>query len=318
MIIVPTTLVYSKLMEHARSKKTDHNNAAKARHSQPAQDRGTKVVRSIILGVLLIAALLFAGLGIRSCFVGSQTLEIEELVPYYPWEGFLESDDRFSFIFTDEETEATTNIAKTGIDVSDHQGWIDWEAVASDGIQFAFIRLGYRGMTEGEIYPDEYYEYNITAAKQAHIECGVYFFSQAITEEEAKEEAQFVLDMLNGTTLEYPVVFDFEKVAPDSNSRIHDLSSEEATAIALAFCKAIEKGGYKAMLYGNMYDIERYDMDKLSDYPVWYAEYGALPSYAKEFTIWQYSSTGSVKGIETVVDMNIDLTNANTPMDMPV
>jgi hypothetical protein len=134
--------------------------------------------------------------------------------PYFDPEGFSQENGRMAYT-RDGET-----WAKAGVDVSDHQGYIDWDAVAEDGIGFAMIRAGYRGATEAELYQDDYFEYNLQFARAAGLECGVYFFSQAISEEEAREEAQFVLALLNGAELAYPVVFDYEQNAAGIESRI--------------------------------------------------------------------------------------------------
>ena len=204
-------------------------------------------------------------------------------------------------------TEDGVTAAKTGIDVSKNQGYIDWDSVAADGIEFAFIRAGYRGTTEGDLFQDDYFEYNLQFARAAGVECGVYFFSQAVTEEEAREEAEFVLQLLAGAQLDYPVVFDYEQNAAGVEGRITGMGREESTVIAQAFCEAIETGGYDAMLYGNGYDLSNFDYDALDGYGLWYAEYGDYPSCRRPFAVWQYSNDGQVAGIETAVDMNLDI-----------
>ncbi|MDO4533625.1 MAG: GH25 family lysozyme [Coriobacteriia bacterium] len=221
--------------------------------------------------------------------------------PYCDPEGFSWENGRMSYA---EDGEI---VSKIGIDVSDHQDYIDWDAVAADGIEFAFIREGYRGSSEGDLFQDDYFEYNLQFARAAGIECGVYFFSQAISEEEAREEAEFVLQLLAGAELDYPVVFDYEQNAAGIDSRIEGMSREESTAIALAFCETIKAGGYEAMLYGNGYDLANYDLDELEDYGLWYAEYGDYPSCRRPFAVWQYSNDGRVAGIETAIDMNLDI-----------
>ena len=218
--------------------------------------------------------------------------------------GFTNEDGRFYY-------EADGVAAScTGVDVSENQGWIDWEAVSEDGIEFAMVRAGYRGTTEGGLFVDELYEYNLSAAHEAGIDCGVYFFSQAITEEEAREEAEYVLSLLDGVYLEYPVAFDYEQNAAGIESRIAGISPEEATRIAQAFCSVIEEGGYDAMVYGNAYDLDYFDMDALSEYSLWYAEYGTPPASRRPFMLWQYSNEGWVYGIDTAVDLNLDMSSA--------
>lgn len=222
--------------------------------------------------------------------------------PFYSWDGFSKIGQRYTY-------QSASGLAdKTGIDVSEAQGQIDWRAVRADGIRFAFVRVGYRGSTEGGIYLDDYFVHNLSEAQKAGVECGAYFFSQAVSVEEAKEEAAFVIDALAGTKLEYPVVFDYEMRASGINSRVGAVTREQATAIAQAFCSAVEEAGFDAMVYGNGHDLGHYDLDALSRWPRWYAEYGALPSFTESYAIWQYASDGSVAGVNTVVDLNLDMT----------
>ena len=225
--------------------------------------------------------------------------------PYCDPSGFEYDNGRFSY------TADGKTASKTGVDVSDHQGYIDWDAVSADGIEFALLRVGYRGSSEGGLFQDDYFEYNLQFAHAAGIECGVYFFSQAISEEEGREEAEFVLSLLRGVNLEYPVVFDYEQNAAGIESRTEGIGQEEATAIARAFCETIEDAGYRAMIYGNGYDLGVFDMNALEDYALWYAEYGGYPSSRRPIAIWQYRSDGHVAGIETVVDLNLDIGSAS-------
>ena len=253
---------------------------------------------SAIVRVLAVAVALCAALSLCACAPGSTS---SWRPPYLDWKNFTYENGRY--IYDGEEG----YFAKIGIDVSDNQGWIDWHAVANDNIEFALIRCGFRGTSEGGLYPDDYFEYNLASAKEAGLDCGVYFFSQAVTEEEAREEASYVIELLGGAELEYPVAFDFERQAEGIDSRVDTLTSEEATAIAQAFCEVIEGAGYRAMLYGNSYDLVWFNMDALSDYTIWYAEYGALPSCRSPYMFWQYSNDGRVSGIDAAVDMNLAL-----------
>ncbi len=221
--------------------------------------------------------------------------------PYYDTRFFSWNDGRCSY------ESGNRSSAKTGVDVSEYQGAIDWDAVAADGIDFAIVRIGYRGTTEGGLFTDPLFTQNVSKAQAAGIECGAYFFSQATTVEEALEEAAYVLDLLGGIGLEYPVVFDYEV---GGSSRAANLSQQDATEIARAFCDAIRTGGYEAMLYGNRYDLQRFDLDSLSDLELWFAEYGSYPTYESKFVIWQYDNEGVVEGISSGVDLNLDLTSA--------
>lgn len=192
-----------------------------------------------------------------------------------------------------------------GIDVSEHQGRIDWQAVADDGIDFAIIRVGRRGAAEGEVREDERFAENMDGARRAGLDVGTYFFSQAVNEEEAVEEADFVLSRLRGHELAYPVVYDHEPVE-GVDGRADDLSVEQMTANAKAFCDRIAQAGYAAMVYGNANDLARYSLKELSGYGIWFAEYGStIPSRLGRFSIWQYTNEGQVAGISGAVDLNI-------------
>lgn len=198
-------------------------------------------------------------------------------------------------------------MSRFGIDVSDSQGYIEWADVAADEVDFAMIRCGYRGISDGGVYNDQCFEYNIESAMASGIDVGVYFYSQAITEEEAVEEAKLCLELINGRDLQYPVAYDFEE-SMSGNGRADGISVEQATANARAFCKVIEDAGYDTIVYGNQHDLNDYDPKMLDEMDIWYAEYGSsAPTSGHKFSIWQYSNEGSVDGISTVVDLNIDL-----------
>lgn len=196
-----------------------------------------------------------------------------------------------------------------GIDVSSYQGDIDWQLVREDGVEFAFLRLGFRGYgEEGNIRLDDKFEANYEGAHNAGIDVGAYFYSQAISVEEAIEEAHFVLDKLNGRTLEYPIVFDWETVFTGSEEdvpRTEDVMPHTLTLSAIAFCETIQDAGYEAMIYTNKRQaVLKYDMRQLANYPVWLAQYNTTLSYIYDFDIWQYG-VGTVDGIEGDVDFNI-------------
>lgn len=220
---------------------------------------------------------------------------------FYDSDCFVRTGDRYSY------KDGSFVVDKTGVDVSDHQGDIDWQAVAGDGISFAMIRAGYRGNTEGLIHADELFEQNLTGARNAGLECGVYFYSQALNADEAREEAEFVLGLLGSRELEYPVVFDYEL---NDGNRIANVDGETATACARAFCDVISAAGYPIMLYGNGYDLWPLDLSQLYDCTIWYAEYNASPSRSDAFSIWQYTESASVNGISSPTDLNLDLSEA--------
>ena len=193
-----------------------------------------------------------------------------------------------------------------GIDVSSHQGEIDWEKVASSGVEFAIIRLGYRGYgSEGTLNLDPYFEQNLAGARAAGLKVGVYFFSQAITVAEAYEEALFVLENLGGESLDYPLVYDWEPIS-GVGARTDGLDSVTLTDCAITFCQTVELAGYTPMVYYNKpVGYGQYDVSRLTDYDVWFAQYASKPDMYYDYRIWQYTSSGSVPGISTKVDMNI-------------
>lgn len=195
--------------------------------------------------------------------------------------------------------------AKTGIDVSTHQKEIDWEAVAGDGIAFAMLRLGRRGYTEGGLFMDETFEANLSGALDAGLEVGVYFFSQALTPEEAEEEADYVLQALDGRQITCPVTFDWEPVA-EPDSRTNGADTALLTECAAAFCRRIAEGGCRPAVYFNRTQgYLHYDLRELLDYELWLAEYDTVPDFYYHFDIWQYSNTGSVAGIDGAVDLDL-------------
>ncbi len=198
-----------------------------------------------------------------------------------------------------------SEVSRVGIDVSSHQKEIDWNAVADAGVDFAMVRVGYRGYTEGDIFPDTTAIDNIEGALNAGLDVGAYFYSQATTEEEALEEAQFVLKAVEGYTLKYPIVFDWERVHTDS-SRTINVTGDEMTDFAQIFCSEIEKLGYTAGIYFNQSDgYNCFSLRTLRDYDFWLAEYADTQSFAYAVQLWQYDNAASVPGIEGPVDVNL-------------
>lgn len=194
-----------------------------------------------------------------------------------------------------------------GIDVSSFQEKIDWQAVAAEGAEFAFLRVGgrYWGST-GAIYSDDYFDEYAEQANAAGIKVGAYFFSQAITVEEAIEEADYVLSKIAGHTIEYPVVFDVER-PDDPSARANKISKSLRTEIALAFCQRIEEAGYYPMIYTYPdWAKNGLDMAALGGYDLWLAHYTDAPDQTYPYTIWQYSEYADIDGIQwDRVDMNI-------------
>lgn len=194
--------------------------------------------------------------------------------------------------------------AYVGIDVSAHQQEIDWQAVKDAGVEFAMIRVGYRGYTRGDLELDPWFIRNIEGALDAGLDVGVYFFSQAISTQEALDEAEFVLNWISGYELTYPVVFDWEDI--EAEARTDNMDMITLTGCAYAFCEAVKKAGYTAGIYFNQrFGYQELNLQSLQDYVFWLAEYNPAPSFTYHFDIWQYSAEGSVDGIDTPVDLNL-------------
>ena len=236
--------------------------------------------------------------------LGSYTIQALENVPVctYDPSNFHLVGDRMSY--TDQSVTASV-----GVDVSYHQGVIDWKKVAGDGIDFAMIRAGGRYYGSGVVFEDSQFRNNLKGATDAGLETGVYFFSQAVTVEEAKEEARFLLKLLEDFDFNGPVVFDWENIDYDT-ARTDGVSSATVTAMANAFCQEIENAGYQPMIYFNRYIAYLiYELNNVGDYPFWIAEYSSTPEFYYDYQMWQYTDSGRVDGINGPVDMNIRLTS---------
>lgn len=228
--------------------------------------------------------------------------DIDESLPQnnYDWQYLSRENGRIFY----EEPDGIQ--AAVGIDVSRHQGEIDWQAVKADGIEFAMLRGAYRGYGEnGNLLVDEQFAENLDGALAAGVDVGVYVFSQAITTEEAVEEAQLVIEQLAGRQICYPIVFDMEEIA-GGVARTSGLTPEETTDIAIAFCEAVRDAGYEPMIYGNLkWLIANMEYERLTEYDIWLAQYYRTPAFPYAFQMWQYTSTGTVDGIEGDVDLNL-------------
>jgi len=213
---------------------------------------------------------------------------------------FFEKDENGRISYIDPTVHITH-----GIDVSIWQEDIDWQRVASDGIDFAIIRAAYRGYTVGAISEDVNFQKNIDGAIEAGLDVGLYVFSQAITPAEAVEEAEFVLRMLDGRPAKYPIVFDWEDVG-SKTARTYDMDGDLLTDCAIAFCERIKAAGYTPCVYSYLsLTYLSYDIERLTPYDFWLAQYNPVPTYYYDFTMWQYTSAGTVDGIKGNVDMNI-------------
>ena len=188
-----------------------------------------------------------------------------------------------------------------GIDVSKWNGNIDWAAVKNSGIEYVIIRCGYRGSSQGALIEDPKYAANIKGATAAGLKVGVYFFTQAVNEAEAVEEASMVLELVQNYKISYPIFLDVE----GSGGRGDKIDKATRTAVCKAFSETIQKAGYTAGIYANKsWLTSKIDAGQLSAYKIWLAQYASAPTYTGRYDLWQYQSTGKVSGIKGNVDMN--------------
>ncbi len=219
-----------------------------------------------------------------------------------------EDDTQYTALLDVEQEQE--NAVQLGIDVSKWNGEIDWEVVKAEGVDFAIIRCGYRGSSSGWLIEDPYFYRNLTEAKKAGIKVGLYFFTQAINQVEAVEEASMVVTLLGETTLDYPVFIDTEGAG--GNGRADNLDAATRTAVVNAFCQTIQNAGLDAGVYAsrNWYLNNLY-VDKMDAPNIWLAEYRQTPLYEGRYDMWQYTSSGAVAGIEGRVDLNISYLGVN-------
>ncbi len=201
-----------------------------------------------------------------------------------------------------------TGTAAIGIDVSAWQKDIDWAQVANSGVKFAILRCGYRGTSQGQLFEDPYFKKNIQGALNNGIYVGVYFYSTAINEQEALEEANMVLDLIRGYDIKYFVAYDFEDFTPKGN-RTDNLPLEQINKNAKTFLSKIRENGYTACLYGSASFFTSYwNMNEFSDYDVWTAHYYVNSPNCERYNIWQQTDSGRLAGIDGDVDIDVDYT----------
>lgn len=198
----------------------------------------------------------------------------------------------------------SAGIAVTGIDVSHHQQAIDWVQVKQAGIEFAIIRIGYRGYNDGLLHEDTYAAENLRQAKAAGLKIGAYFFSQAIDPQEAKEEADYALSLLTGIELDLPLAYDWEYIS--ETARTAGMTRRMLTDCTVSFCETVKRAGLEPMIYFNRSQSRDLLMlSELTDYRWWLALYDPAMDYPYKVDMWQYTSAGSVPGISGNVDVNL-------------
>lgn len=224
--------------------------------------------------------------------------------------------EKFTYPVYNEETKewegtatymaGTEKEAKKGIDVSTFQGDIDWKKVKNDGIEFAIIRLGFRGYESGKIVLDSKYEDNIEGSLKAGLDTGVYFFTEALDEEEAIEEADFVIENLENYKINMPVVIDVEESSDTEKTRTRDLTADQRTKNVIAFCERIKDAGYDVMIYGNLKSFMiMMNIEELEEYDKWFAYYRYPFHFPYKIKMWQYTAYEKIDGIDGKADVNL-------------
>ena len=211
---------------------------------------------------------------------------------------FVPDGEYINYIGTDAE-------ALRGVDVSEHQGEIDWAAAAADGLDFAIVRVGYRGWSLGGVFEDLYFRQNVEGALANGLRVGVYFFSQAVKPEEAREEARFLLERVADYDLALPVFYDWESI--DSGpARTNGMTGAEVTDCALAFAEEVAAAGKSCGVYFYRdLGYKFYELDRLAGLEFWAGAAGSTPDFHYKHTVWQFSFTGQVSGIEGDCDLDL-------------
>lgn len=203
-----------------------------------------------------------------------------------------------------KKLQAVSGNVKAGIDVSKWNKEIDWDKVKAAGVEYAIVRVGYRGSSTGSLVEDPYFAANMRGAAAAGVKTGVYFFTQAINEVEAVEEASMVLTLIREFSLDYPVFIDTEGAG--GNGRADGLDRETRTLVCEAFCRTIANAGYSTGVYASRNWLnQNLTAERLENYNIWLAEYRSVPLYQGYYQMWQYTSKGKIDGIQGNVDMNI-------------
>jgi len=218
-------------------------------------------------------------------------------------------DENKFFTYKNRQYYKDENFAKsyTVIDVSSYQGDIKWDRVKAHGVKAARMRLGLRGYVSGKISEDTQFKKNIEGAAKNGLDVGVYFFSQAINEREAIQEANYVIDKVKKYNITMPIAYDGEHVSDASaRTNVAKLNNQQRTDICIAFCETIKKAGYVPMIYDNKSHLEGgFQLSRLNGYYIWYARYAPKPDYKYAYEMWQYTESGKVAGVKTLVDLSV-------------
>ena len=294
------------------------------RHRYSAAEE-KKSPRTAVIAVALLLAVIGVAVGFGVYFSGRQTpdetptvtvsdpeLGTLELQP--PEDASVNSYQVKNLTLGDDGYYTYTvdgvKVSEMGVDLSEFQGEVDFEAVKASGIDFVMLRIGGRTYGSGSLYDDGAFDGYYDSAKAAGLKVGAYFFSQAVSREEAVEEAEYALRLLGGRTLEYPIAIDWESI-DDDEARTDGIGSDALTAVAAGFCDTVEAAGFRSAVYASTSLIlQSYDFEIMKNYAFWLADYREMPEQDAmyyRFSIWQYSDAGTVPGIEGAVDLNLCL-----------
>jgi len=254
-----------------------------------------KVNRVFISLLILVVSLILILLIINQN--NKNNYEISNELSFHNYDFMNLVKDDYRYIYGDN--------SQFGIDVSSHNGLIDWNEVDVTDLDFVYVRLGYRGYTSGELHLDEFYESNMEQLVKTKLKLGIYWFPQAISEQEAIEEAEFVLGKLENYKISLPVVIDLETIHAEGVRRAN-LTNEERTTLTNIFLERIKSKGYKTMIYSNYYYLTDFlKLEDLASNYFWIANYNDNIDYPYNFQMWQYSDQGKINGIGELVDYNI-------------
>ncbi len=284
----------------------------KRRYRRRRKSIESKLSVSIValIAMLTVSVLIYANVNRDIAYEYTPTLEVEMEEETQSYNGYNMGNVYFENGIAHYEDEQYTS--RFGVDVSSHNSYVDWQSLKDAGVTFAMIRVGYRGYDLGGITEDAYFEQNINGALNAGIDVGVYFFSQAINEEEAAEEAKFVIEKIHPYSITMPVVYDLETYSPETNARANNLSREQRTSDAVVFLENIKNAGYTPMMYAstNTY-ADLFVTEYLTEYPFWVAEYNSVCNYPYTYRMWQYADYSTVYGLPSNIDLNIELIPKN-------
>ena len=237
----------------------------------------------------------------RDACGGEHEFFLDESASYHAYDcSKFSREGEGKLLYNDEDF-----VVRHGIDISRHEGKINWKKVKNSGYDFVILRVGYRGYQTGKLKVDENFHANVKGAIKAGFDVGVYVYSQAITEEEALEEADLVLNEIRGYKITLPVVYDPESVGWDT-ARTDGVPPSVFNKMTVIFCEKMKEAGYEPMIYANHYwEAFVLDMGLLRDYKFWYADYENSPQLPYDFEFWQYTATMSVSGIKKKCDADI-------------